>query len=265
MPPPLSRSPHRHRAGRLATNTFVEHSRDWPEPHRQRTIRPFPKALHLAGRSSRTWHCSRSMRRSPRRRSACARELGWTGDRRRSRSGVSLGHPIAATTRPHGHLGDLRSRRRGRRYRRAVDVRSSSMGAAMVVEVAWNGALIAEGLLQVDSDRTVLLRRAGVHRVGCKTPASSPKLSDGERISRRTSSRSSVLAGTLTYAASSHHRSVQGRSGPDYSGLCGGLVELSEGILVESLIVEANRGRLGVGRPSCRPPPRWRPTAASRY
>ena len=116
-------------------------------------------------------------------------------------------------------------------------------------------ALITEGLFRVDGDRAVLFasrrRSTGV----VKFPAERPELFDGDpEIQDDIEPIELSTAGTLyTYTTQEFPPPLpyKGNRSPDlFRPYVVGFVELSEGVLVETLIVDATAAELRIGQPS---------------
>ena len=115
-------------------------------------------------------------------------------------------------------------------------------------------SLITEGLFRVDGDRAVLLasrrRSSGV----VKFPAERPELFDGDpEIQDDIEAVELATEGTLyTYTTQEFAPPLpyKGNRDPDvFRPYIVGFVELAEGVLVESLIVDAQPDELRIGQP----------------
>jgi uncharacterized protein len=115
-------------------------------------------------------------------------------------------------------------------------------------------ALITEGLFRVDGDRAVLLasrrRSTGV----VKFPAERPELFDGDpEIQEDIEPIELSTEGTLyTYTTQEFPPPLpyKGNRSPEvFQPYVVGFVELAEGLLVETLIIDATPGELRIGQP----------------
>src|SRR5271170_861213 len=205
--------------------------------------------------NSRTWHCSRSTRRSPPRRWRVPANSVST-----RRLSTSTGRASASATRSRRPVPGW-SPRQSTNYAGAVAESACCPCAQAAAWVPrWSSrwpemtALITEGLFRVDGDRAILFasrrRSSGV----VKFPAERPELFDGDpEIQGDIEAIELSTEGTLyTYTTQEFPPPLpyKGNRSPDlFRPYVVGFVELAEGVLVETLIVDATAAELRIGQP----------------
>jgi uncharacterized protein len=115
-------------------------------------------------------------------------------------------------------------------------------------------ALITEGLFRVDGDRAVLFGSRRRSSGAVKFPAERPELFDGDSdIQEDIEPIELSTEGTLyTYTTQEFPPPLPYKGNRDpkvFQPYVVGFVELAEGVLVETLIVEANPAELRIGEP----------------
>jgi uncharacterized OB-fold protein len=115
-------------------------------------------------------------------------------------------------------------------------------------------ALITEGLFRVDGNRAVLFGSRRRSSGAVKFPAERPELFDGDpEIQEDIEPIELSTEGTLyTYTTQEFPPPLPYKGNRDpkvFQPYVVGFVELSEGVLVETLIVEANPAELRIGQP----------------
>ena len=115
-------------------------------------------------------------------------------------------------------------------------------------------ALITEGLFRVDGDRTVLFASRRRSTGAVKFPAERPELFDGDSVMQDDIEPIELSTeGTLyTFTTQEFPPPLPYKGNPDpkvFQPYVVGFVELSEGVLVETLIVDANPAELRIGQP----------------
>src|SRR5271163_1077482 len=228
MPPPSWHSPPRKSRATCWLRSFRGAQSGWrrtapaadPSP-------PFPRRWNWPAASSRTSHCSRSTRRSPRRRLRAPANWGSTRT-----SSTSTARASACCR----------------------------CAPAVVWVPRWSSrwpemtALITEGLFRVDGDRAVLFASRRRSSGAVKFPAERPELFDGDPdIQEDIEPIELSTEGTLyTYTTQEFPPPLpyKGNRSPDlFRPYVVGFVELAEGVLVETLIVDATAAELRIGQP----------------
>jgi uncharacterized OB-fold protein len=199
-------------------------------------ITAIPKALALAGRKLEDVALFEINEAFAAQAVACARGLGLDEEIVNVYgSGISLGHPIAATGARMVTSAIYELRRRG--------------GGIGVLSMCAGG-----GLFRVDGDRAVLLgsrrRSTGV----VKFPAERPELFDGSPDTQADIEPLELSTeGTLyTFTTQEFPPPLPYKGNRDpktFLPYIVGFVELEEGLLVESLIIDATAGDLRIGQP----------------
>src|ERR1700727_507543 len=217
--------------------------------------RPSRRRSSWPAANSRTWRCSKSTRRSPPRRWRVPANSVLT-----RRSSTSTGRVSASATRSRRPVPGW-SPRRSTNCAGAVEVSACCRCAPAAVWVPrWSSrwpemtALITEGLFRVDGDRAVLFGSRRRSSGAVKFPAERPELFDGDpEIQGDIEPNELTIAGTLyTYTTQEFAPPLPYKGNRDpkvFQPYVIGFVELSEGVLVETLIVEATAAELRIGQP----------------
>src|SRR3984957_5976847 len=204
--------------------------------------------------NSKTWHCSRSTRHSPPRRWRVPANSVST-----RRSSTSTGRGSASGTRSRRPVPGW-SPRRFTNCAGAVGVSACCRCAPVAAWVPrWSSrwpemtALITEGLFRVDGDRAVLFGSRRRSSGAVKFPAERPELFDGDpEIQEDIEPIELSTEGTLyTYTTQEFPPPLPYKGNRDpkvFQPYVVGFVELSEGVLVETLIVDASPAELRIGQ-----------------
>jgi uncharacterized OB-fold protein len=111
-------------------------------------------------------------------------------------------------------------------------------------------ALIAEGLFRVDGDRAVLFGSRRRSTGAVKFPAERPELFDGTDDIEPIELATEGTLFTFTTQEFAPPLPYQGKRAPDqFRPYVVGYVELPDGVLVETLIVDAQPSDLRIGQP----------------
>src|ERR1700761_3970636 len=231
------------------------HRSDWirREPAVGRS-RLFRRRSSWPAASSRTWHCSRSTRRSPPRRwrvpaTSVSTRRSSTSTARASASAIRSRRPAPGW-----------SPRRSTNYAGAVEASACCRCAPAGAWVPrWSSrspemtALITEGLFRVDGDRAVLFASRRRSSGAVKFPAERPELFDGDSdIQADIEPIELSTEGTLYTCAprrSPPPLPYKGNRDPKvFQPYVVGFVELPEGVLVETLIVGATADHIRIGQ-----------------
>src|SRR5271156_3047286 len=217
--------------------------------------RPSPRRWNWPAASSRTWRCSRSTRRSPRRRWRAPANSGSTRT-----SSTSTGRASAWATRSPRPVPGWSPRRSTNCAGAVAESACCPCAPAAAWVPRWSSrwpemtALITEGLFRVDGARAVLFASRRRSSGAVKFPAERPELFDGDpEIQEDIEPIELSTEGTLyTYTTQEFPPPLpyKGNRSPDlFRPYVVGFVELAEGVLVETLIVDATAAELRIGQP----------------